>query len=73
MRHEFIGEPILLASPIWEIIIRLIPEDEMETKAIENIEITEAERELINNYLLLCISGWSVLTIRSQNGAIFNS
>jgi hypothetical protein len=71
MRHEFIGEPLFLAPSIWEITIRLIPENEMETRAIQNIGTTEAERELISNYLLFGIPGWSILIIKSQNGAIF--
>jgi hypothetical protein len=74
MKHEFIGKPVFIGTSLWEITIRLIPANEAETKALQNLEVdeaSEAERALINNYFLFRIAGWSVLSIKSQNGAIF--
>lgn len=74
MKHEFIGNPVSIGIFLYEIKIRLIPANETEAKAIQNLEIdkaTEAERELINNYLLFSIPGWSTLSFKNQNGAIF--
>ncbi len=74
MKHEFIGKPVFIGTSLWEITIRLVPANETETIAIRNLEVnraTVAERELINNYLLFGIAGWSVLSIKSQNAATF--
>jgi hypothetical protein len=74
MKHEFIGNPVSLGISLWEIKIRLIPANDMEARAIKNVETdkaNEAERELIDNYLLFGITGWSTLSIKNQNGAIF--
>ena len=69
MRHEFIGESKYLASHICEISVRLIPENVIEIKAIQNSEIvetTETESTLINNYFLFNITGWSILSIKAR-------
>jgi hypothetical protein len=74
MKHEFIGNQVSIGTSLWEIKIKLIPANEAEAKAIQNVEIgkaSEAESELINNYLLFSISGWSVLSFKNQNRAIF--
>ncbi|MGP8215520.1 MAG: hypothetical protein ACLQQ4_08155 [Bacteroidia bacterium] len=71
MKHEFIGEPIRLASRICEITVRLIPENAIEIDAIENLEITKIESSLINNYLLSNILNWPILSIKSQKGKVF--
>jgi hypothetical protein len=74
MKHEFIGEPISLSSYISEITLKLLPENEIEAMAIKNseaIQASKAESELISKYLLINITGWSILSIKSQDGAIF--
>ncbi|MGP8215219.1 MAG: hypothetical protein ACLQQ4_06630 [Bacteroidia bacterium] len=74
MKHEFIGEPIYVSSRICEITIRLVPENEIETKAIlnsETLDTTEAESGLINNYFLFKVLNWSILSIKGQKGNIF--
>jgi hypothetical protein len=74
MNHEFKGKPSYIGESMYEITVSLIPENPTETKAIYNLEIgkaNETEKELINNYLLFGISGWSTLSIKSQTGSIF--
>jgi len=74
MNHEIIGEPIYIGEALYEIIVKLIPENESEAKAVRNVEIgkaNEAEKELIDNYLLFGLSGWSTLSVKSQVGTIF--
>jgi len=74
MKHELIGEPLTLSPHISEITIRLFPENEIEATAIKNSEVmwaSAAESELINKYFLFNIPGWSVLSIKSQDGATF--
>ena len=55
MNYEFLGEHTFIREDIYEVAVRLIPENESERKAIRNVEIGKAnsnEQELINNYLL---------------------
>ena len=74
MKHTLVGEPLLLSPHISEITIRLFPENEIEATAIKNSEVmlaSAAESELINKYFLFNIPGWSVLSIKSQDGGVF--
>lgn len=74
MNYEFLGEHTFIGEDIYEVTVRLIPENESERKAIRNVEIGKAnsdEQELINNYLLFGLRDWSTLSVKNQVGTIF--
>jgi hypothetical protein len=74
MNHALIGEPIHIGESLYELTLRLIPENTAEAKALRNFEIqkpSDAEKEQIETYLLLGILGWSVLSIKNQIRNVF--
>lgn len=74
MKHKIINQQ-KLDNKHSLISISLISESEEETKAIENVEATNAteiERELIDNYLLFSLGDkYSIVSLESQKQNTF--
>lgn len=68
-----IGE-IAKGGNYWDVIIKLIHEDEFEIKAIENLEVgnaKEQERDYIEGFIHHFIKGYQTKEIIGQNGTEF--
>ena len=75
MKHIIINKQ-QMESHNWIITVKLIPENEMEIKAIQNIELVEAtdsERKLVENFLHfnLGLGNYSVVDLISQDKTVF--
>jgi hypothetical protein len=70
MKHEIISKQPL-AHPYLLIEVELIPENDLEKEAIKQVEAMEADeaqRELVENYLLFGLSvPYSLHTVEAQN------
>jgi hypothetical protein len=73
MKHRIIKSQ-KLGTPYVLTTIELIPSNEIERKAIANFQhfnVSEEEKELIENYLHFETLLGSILKIIEQNGSIF--
>jgi hypothetical protein len=75
MKHKIINKEHILNRENL-ITVQLIPENEMEAKAIQNVEKAESnndEKELVDNYLhfSLGLGNYSIIELINQKKSIF--
>ena len=73
MKHMTLSRETL-GNNKWFVEIELIPENDLEAKAIRHIEIgasTDEEMDMVETYLTFSLNGMSIVNLVRQKGNVF--